>query len=178
MNDEELDQAVHALSRAESPPVDLWPEIERSIRPARNRWVLPLGLVSALAAGMLLWNQVSHAPPVEPATLAFGGVVLDAAGDGSAVDAAPEPEVDPVEQALAEAASDLLAAYSQRRTLLDEELLAVFDDNLAVVDQAIERSRAALRTSPEDEHLHRVLRQAYDHKLELLRAATDVGSPQ
>lgn len=181
MNDEELDRAVRSLSRTTEPPVDLWPGIEQAIETRSRSWRLPLGIAAAIAAGALLWSGMPSSEDAQSAQRSFASLSLEVVDSpAQPVDAVDDAgvELEPAERALADAASDLLAAYTQRRRLLDEDLLAVFDDNLAVVDEAIERSRAALRTSPEDEHLRRVLLQAYDHKLELLRVATDVESSQ
>ena len=79
---------------------------------------------------------------------------------------------------LAPDASELTGAFDRRRPLLDRELLAVYDENLDIVDDAIDRSRAALVTRPTDPHLQRVLDRAYRHKLALLRrASSGEGAP-
>jgi hypothetical protein len=82
------------------------------------------------------------------------------------------PVLIPGEAELQRAASELAGAFDRRRPLLDRDLLAVYDENLVIVDEAIDRSRAALVGKPDDPHLQRVLDRAYRHKLALLRRAS------
>jgi hypothetical protein len=84
----------------------------------------------------------------------------------------------PEESNLRAASLALASAYASRRSGLDRTLLATFDDNLGIVDDAIERSRAALTTTPDDPGLQRALDRAYRHKLSLLRRATEVEHTQ
>ncbi len=180
MTEDELDQAIAELPRTAAPPPQLWSEIESRIRPARRRWTWAAALVGMM--GVATAWAIARPPSTAPAAAAPtawlniaqpGPQEVKAASSQSGSPSRAVPLM-PAEGVLRSAADDLSQAYAQRRSLLDEQLLAVFDDNLALVDDAIERSRSALIEQPEDRHLQRVLRQAYGHKLALLQRATAV----
>jgi hypothetical protein len=58
-----------------------------------------------------------------------------------------------------------------RRGLLDTATVGVIERNLAIIDQAIRESRAALARDPASSLLNEQLNNALEHKVELLRAA-------
>lgn len=182
MNDRELDAMLRALPRSTDPPEDLWPEIAASVgaRP-RGRSRVAWAAAAAIAIGTAAWWSSRPTPGPEAAPF-----VAEAARPAIAIEALPTPvRVEPVaapeftalipeESNLRAASLALASAYASRRGGLDRTLLATFDDNLGIVDDAIERSRAALTTSPDDPGLQRALDRAYRHKLSLLRRATEV----
>jgi anti-sigma factor RsiW len=59
----------------------------------------------------------------------------------------------------------------ERRGDLDSATVAVLEKNLAVIDQAIQQSRAALARDPRSRFLDQQLNSALDKKVELLRTA-------
>lgn len=59
----------------------------------------------------------------------------------------------------------------ERRAELDPATLAVLEKNIAVIDQAIAQSRAALAHDPRSRFLDEQLHDALDKKLDLLRTA-------
>lgn len=185
MNDHELDALLRALPRSTEPPADLWPEIAASVaaRP-RRRSRVAWAAAAAIAIGTAAWWSSRPTPSDGPET---APLVAEAAPATIAIEPpAPAPvRVEPVaapeftalipeETNLRAASLALASAYASRRGGLDRTLLATFDDNLGIVDDAIERSRAALTTSPDDPGLQRALDRAYRHKLSLLRRATEV----
>ena len=62
--------------------------------------------------------------------------------------------------------------FRAQRDTLEPSVFAVVNDNLAVVDEAIERSRSALDAEPESPLLLAVVQDAYQDKLELLDQAS------
>jgi len=60
---------------------------------------------------------------------------------------------------------------SQRKTQLDSSTVAIIEKNLAIIDAAIEQSRAALARDPASLLLSEQLTHALDKKVELLRTA-------
>jgi anti-sigma factor RsiW len=75
-----------------------------------------------------------------------------------------------------QAVADLVRVLDEQRELLDPETVAVIEQNLAIIDRAIERSLAALRTDPESDYLRSHLEQTMRQKLTLLQHATAIPS--
>jgi hypothetical protein len=72
-----------------------------------------------------------------------------------------------------EAARDLLrAGLDRRRDELSTETWSVVMDNMAVIDDAIERIEIALAENPSDGRLNRQLTAAYRRQIDLLQRAT------
>jgi hypothetical protein len=196
MNDRELDALLRALPRSTEPPADLWPEIAASVaaRP-RGRARVAWAAAAAIAIGTAAWwssrptaVELPEAAPLVAETASPAIVIEGAAPTPVPLEPAAVPAFTastpaftaliPEESNLRAASLALASAYASRRSGLDRTLLATFDDNLGIVDDAIERSRAALTTSPEDPGLQRALDRAYRHKLSLLRRATEVEHTQ
>lgn len=172
MNDD-LDERIRELPRSIDPPMDLWPGIATRIATrdrSRVAWIAAL----AAAAIVLVWLGTRSE---ETARSLQRGWSFDAVTMAApAAEPVAPRELFPGEDQLRDAAGELARAYAQRRPLLDGELLAVYESNLGIVDDAIERSRAALVDRPEDPQLQRALDRAYRHKLALLRRASG-GTP-
>jgi len=171
IDDRQLDDRIRDLPRSIDPPTDAWPQLAAQIRArAARRRRVPIGVaIAAAVAGGVWWGAGRMPRPADlqpaladaPQVLAVPVVVPTPA---------PAPELIPGEGELERAATELARAYDRRRPLLDRELLAVYEENLDIVDAAIERSRAALVERPDDPHLQQVLGRAYHHKLALLRS--------
>jgi len=173
MGDEELDVMIRALPRSIEPPKDGWPRLaERLEAKKRRRKLLPAALVLA-AALALLWSKGTRLGTTPED-------VLDPPRASPRVGATSlgEPEAFPGERDLELAARELGRAYEHRRTLLESDLLAVYEANLEIVEAAIERSRAALAERPDDDHLQRVLDRTYHQKLTVLRQASNTRAPR
>lgn len=181
MNDRELDAWLRRLPRSTEPPGDLWPEIAASVaaRP-RGRSRVAWAAAAAIAIGTAAWWSSRPTPLDAPEAAPIAAEAPEVAAVTPAparVESIAAPEFTaliPEESNLRAASLALASAYASRRGGLDRTLLATFDDNLGIVDDAIERSRAALTTSPDDPGLQRALDRAYRHKLSLLRRATEV----
>ncbi len=80
----------------------------------------------------------------------------------------------PVEQPYASAVASLKSSIDQQAArVMTPTLRAEYERNLAVVDRAIDASRAAARRDPADKDAQEFLRSAYEDKLELLRTVSD-----
>jgi hypothetical protein len=79
-----------------------------------------------------------------------------------------------VELELQEVRDDLRARLDLRRDDLDPATLRVIDDNLALIDRAIERISNALESDPGNARLTRQLVFAYRQQIDLLRRTTEV----
>lgn len=170
-DDRDLDQAIRQLPRTIDPPEDLFPGIRARVdERARARRRGTIAGVLALAAAVALWVGTV---PARTSALASSWTVAVAPEIPAPARLEPAPsDLIPGEAQLRGAALELARAFDSRRPLLDRELLAVYEENLGIVDDAIERSRAALVERPADPNLQRVLDRAYRHKLALLRRAS------
>ncbi len=77
---------------------------------------------------------------------------------------------------LEHAVADLTAVLEREREFLDPGTVRIVEENLAIIDQAIERSLRALSADPESEYLRVHLEQAMRHKLTLLQSVTAISS--
>lgn len=181
-DDRDLDDAIRELPRSIDPPADLWPEIAAGIdtRARIRRRAATVGVLAAAAAVALFVAIDRGRDRAHDLDARWVAAIERTTTPATApTPGAPTPELAPPladlipgEAQLRLAATELSGAYDRRRPLLDRELLAVYEENLGIVDAAIDRSRAALVERPEDTHLQRVLDRAYHHKLSLLRRAS------
>ena len=165
------------LPRAIEPSRDLWPGIEGSLAARQGvvrgrfgrRWQRPLAVAAAavVAAGVLLVAyslgrqhgsaRVVLAPSASPLAVP--------AGLADTTFAAAEAE-------FSQARDALLAALEARRGTMSQDTLRVVDDNLRLIDQAIERISLALVEDPLNPRLANQLAAAYRRQIALLQRAT------
>lgn len=161
---------ARALPREIRPERELWPEIAsrldgsvvRSLtarRQARRRWIpLAAAAVLLVAASVLLTLQFSAPRTVTPALPPTAGVIP---ASTRAMDAD-----------LVQAARDLEQVLVEQRERLAPATIATLERNLAIIDQAIAESRAALAADPANRDLRALLLGAHRQKLDLLERAT------
>ena len=70
-----------------------------------------------------------------------------------------------------EAVADLEAALEQGRHVLGPETIRVLEENLAIIDKAIQDAREALATDPGSPVVRRILAENLRWKVNLLRHA-------
>lgn len=68
-----------------------------------------------------------------------------------------------------EAVADLVQVLEEEREFLNPRTVRIVEENLAIIDRAIERSRQALMQDPESDYLRDHLEQTMRQKLTLLR---------
>jgi len=88
---------------------------------------------------------------------------------------APDVRVEPVSLSDAQydaAVADLERALSKGRGRLDKTTIAIVEENLQIIDQAIGQAREALAADPANSYLSGHLVEARRKKLDLLRRAT------
>jgi anti-sigma factor RsiW len=180
---EELREVIAlAAELGDLPPGrELWPEIAarvegspagpvrratvRPIHGGRARFRLPAliaaSLVLATVSGGALWRALSRNPgpdaPASAARPATGAV-------------RPAADVGEFGQASA-AIAELERVLMESRSRLDSETLRVIDENLAIIDQAIDEVRRALAEDPGSAYLNLHLADTMRRKLQLLRDA-------
>ena len=157
--------AVSTLKPAQ-PPRGAWARIEQGLRKDKTatrapRWpwfAAAAALVLATFAGLRLagvWQQ----PPVATQT------VLAPATDAQSIEA----ELLQAEQHYQNAISGLERIASAEKGELDPQTASTLEKNLAVVDQAISESRAALRSQPGSEPAQQSLLENFKTKIALLQ---------
>ncbi|MFZ5623889.1 MAG: anti-sigma factor family protein [Gemmatimonadota bacterium] len=144
------------LPRSIEPPAAVWPAVARQTGArgrarVAQRWPL-------LAAAALLLVALSS------------GITALLVRRTPVVATAPTPRAAP-EAAYASAAAELTRALAAERHRLRPETLATLERNLAVIDQAIAESRAALARDPANQSVETLLLAAYRQKVGLLEQA-------
>jgi predicted anti-sigma-YlaC factor YlaD len=164
-------EQVRGLPDEIEPERDLWPGIAarlESRRPARRStivsWPQALGAAAALlmAVAVVIGLVVApgeapldvvEAPPSAPTTVA------SAALDGG------QAEVDSVR-------ARLHAVFLERREQLSPETAAVVNGSLKVLEASIQGLKSAVDANPDNPRLVRMLADAYQREINLLRQAT------
>jgi hypothetical protein len=173
-DDEELLAQLRALPRELGPDRDLWPEVRGRIAPSpARRWALPLGLAAAATAATLWVGSGDPEPGASPAA-PTGDVAVRVGPTDEDHASEAATELLPGESTYLAASDELGRVLEARRGEMPGELSEIYDQSLALVDQAIVDSRSALTASPHDETLRGALDHAYRQKLDLLRQVTDL----
>ena len=150
------------------PPRDAWRHIERAVRadsasrrPARWPWLAAAAAVVLMALGGTKLADVWRRPA--PAT--------ESTASASEVPTAQsvEAELRQAEQHYQKAIAGLEQIANAEKGSLDPQIAATLEKNLAVVDQAISESRAALKTQPTSEPAQTSLLESFKAKIALLQ---------
>jgi anti-sigma factor RsiW len=160
-----------AIRRASStleehvPPPRLWATIAGSIeeQPRRFPFSMPVALAASLAmliaaATWFAWMQVPPAPRAPQVAAVSQDTVL------------------PAEAQYDQAIAGLQQVADAQKAQLDPQTRAVFQQNLAAIDRAIDESRAALASEPANTLAQDSLLDALDTKVALLQDAVALGS--
>jgi hypothetical protein len=169
-----LVESVASLEAAVQPPMDLWPGIAAAIQLQGGRGpVLPAKHVRGR------WRQLGLSFVAAAAVLLLGialGRALPRPGSTTLADSTVPPDISvefaAYDQEYDQAISDLLVVLTSMRDQLRPETVAAIEENLRIIDEAIEESRAALSADPANENLHRHLSTNLRTKLTVLRMVT------
>ena len=159
---------------ATPPTLDEDASVAGTIVPWRSRR-LSMSIPQLIAAGIALL------------LLAGGGSVLMRGADAPDASGGIDPSVAGVAEATAffaavsvtrfdRAVADLALVLEEEREFLNPETVRIVEENLAIIDGAIERSRQALMQDPESDYLRSHLEQTMRQKLALLRRITSISS--
>lgn len=174
----ELKRQSSALPASLMPERDLWPDIKARIdRPTAGiDFSTPRGrqprysimrYVMAAAALVLMFVGVR-------AMIEFDGGVQQQ----PAPVVTQDPELNPIAQEYAAAMEELLGALRDRQPSMDEEALetlAIVEENLAIIEGAIDNISLALADNPDSAELERMLHAAYQSEVNLLRQAVQLA---
>ena len=172
-----LQQATRALPRGIAPERDLLPGIRDRIgRDARRasgpNW---LRLAAVAASVFVLTSAVwvglrSTAPGPDPAASAPGFSTAMLAADVNLA------EFEAAETQYEEATAHLLELVEARGDELSPETRAVIEENLRIIDEAIDQVREALNDEPADTRNGHILNALYRQKVEFLWRVSRLSS--
>jgi anti-sigma factor RsiW len=157
-----------------APDRDLWPDVAARIGAApRAR----LSVFRRVVTSRLSFTL----PQLAAASLALmvlsGGLVWMAKSGDPRADFQPVSAEPHRDDRAADAVAGLEKTFQSRRTNLDPEMVRVLEENLAVIDQAIDDCRRALVEDPSNAYVNGHLADLRQQKLALLgRAATLSGN--
>lgn len=184
-----LDEAA-ALPETLAPPRDLWQDIAprlqartetvagtvegvRSIRPRTARplsgWMLAAASLALVVTTSFATLRLSGGGANETALPAQQAQAAATTGTPTAL-----ASFAPAEQEYAKAIGDLETVLEQHRERLAPQTVATLEANLRLIDQAIRASRDALAADPNSPALARMLNDAYDAKVTVLRRAVSL----
>ncbi len=89
-----------------------------------------------------------------------------------------DPELNRIEQEYASAKEELLSALRARQASMDEEALetlAIVEENLAIIEGAVNTINVALADNPDSLELERMLHAAYQNEVNLLHQAVQLA---
>jgi anti-sigma factor ChrR (cupin superfamily) len=170
--------ATHDLDVNE-PPVRAWPRLERAIRVEREHGARPaarpyrtsitwLAAAAALVLATLVGVRYTRAPQTG-ATSAGTNPVASANGSAQGAAESVESELLQAESHYEKAIKGLEVIANSEQSELDPRTAATLQKNLAVIDQAISESRAAVRAQPASEPAQQSLIDGFKTKIGLLQ---------
>jgi anti-sigma factor RsiW len=157
--------AAASTLKPEEPPQAVWPRIERELRQRRagaRAWWPWLAAAAALVLATVAGLKLAGVWQLRPAS---GLTAVAPASDAEAVEA----ELRLAEQHYQNAIAGLERIASAGKGSLDPQTSATLEKNLAVVDQAISESRAAIRAQPGNEPAQQSLLESFKTKISLLQ---------
>lgn len=169
------------------PSADLWAGIsaalpsnapsDRIVSISRRRFSLPLWQLAAAAVLLIAvsgWMAVRFLAPAPAGNESLASRADSGDGsDRSAADVAAVRLDDPAYDA---AIADLKATLDETRSALDPATVKVVEDDLLIIDQALDEARRALARDPANDYLTEHLVETRRRKLDLLRHAAVLSS--
>ena len=181
-------RAQAAAAAAHPPQTDLWTGVAGRIERIRQPRRISLTFTQLAAAAVLLigvsagraWRLHPAVTGTAPLDSTVGGARASAEANDRALASADFQgggDVTVIGVSLADdqydaAVADLERALKQGRGKLDEATIAVVEQNLQTIDQAIAQAREALAADPANSYLSGHLVETRRRKLDLLRRAT------
>ncbi|HUF14088.1 MAG TPA: zf-HC2 domain-containing protein [Longimicrobiales bacterium] len=173
--------AAAGLFDAIEPRHDLWPAIDARID---TEGIVDLDAWRA-RSGSRLWShryQLAAAATLLVLAASTGTLLLVRdSGRSAPVAATPAPESSPVRLVSVPGQADYLAAIREldallrsRASQMDPQTAEVVRENMAIIDQAIRETHAALAADPANGDLNRAVTTAYKTKIKLLRRAVEL----
>lgn len=165
--------AARSLPREVAPPVETWTQLRTRVGVGARRSNARGGQWGGAGRGRWLAAAASIILVVGAALLIPGG-----RGKGNVTKAAvvsQPPVVTRVEERYAPTLAELRATLDTHRPSYTPGAARLVDRTLAVIDEAIAETRAALVADPQNPELVDILSSQYEHKVELLQRATELA---
>lgn len=162
-----------ALPRTIAPPRDLWPEIEAKIRrapapePRRRIWSF---MPQWAPAGIVLVAAVVIAILVRPTESPLPYAPTDGHGTAARTGALPAI-VQALDHECFGAGKHLVASIHERISPIGGAATTSIQNDLEILESAIEETRTALEEDPGNTRVLRILTELYEQKLSLLHRA-------
>jgi hypothetical protein len=179
-----LQAQVSALPLQITPPRDLWKDIAERIQPVQPGGVIPIR--SAVRPPRLRWHTWTAMAAAASVLIALSSAVtvqlLTRPEAPAAVATAPDPvpaetrprtamaAFEPMEREYLHTLAELEAELQARRGSLSPQSVAVIEENLQIIDQAILEIREALRTDSASVELPLLLSGVYRARVDLLES--------
>jgi hypothetical protein len=173
----DLRAAVHELPQGIQPGRDLWRGIQARLQPkpimvhprrAAPGWLFRLAL--PVAATVLVVAGASVVARYMARRDAFTPTVWQRPGADLGVQLI-SAELDPIETEYERTTASLRDQLEASKQFLAPETVQVIEENLAIIDNAIEEIHAALKKDPGNQRLVHSLIATYDTQVELLERA-------
>lgn len=163
--------AARGLRQDESPPRDLWPQIEARLgrRPASPAGWRPSWISLAAAALLLValtWMVAGRDRGVSPLGETVRPTVASVDAEGDLDRAAERARV---EGGLMHVRVDLLRSLAERENRIDPATRELVAQNLAIIDRAVGEISTARRQNPENPALGKLLATTYQREAALLK---------
>lgn len=167
--------AARSLPREVTPPAETWTELRSRVGVARRSRMPGRQWGWGEGGGRWLAAAASIIIVVGAALLIPGG-----RGKGNVVKATAPAVSQPavvarVDERYAPTLAELRATLDTHRPSYTPGAARLVDRTLAVIDDAIAETRAALVADPENPELVDILSSQYEHKVELLQRATELA---
>lgn len=159
------------------PPRDLWPDVAARLDRASfiRRSVWSMRYVLAAAAVLLIAISSTITALVVSRSTRDEGATARVIGGGPLA-ASILARWQAAETQYLRATAELQEALEAAKTQLAPETGVRIEKNLRIIDAAIQESRAALATDPQDREVAQMLLATYEKKLEVLRQVTRLSS--
>jgi anti-sigma factor RsiW len=161
------------------PAADLWPAIavriaagneEQATSSGKRRFSFSVPQLAAASVALMLMSAGTMYVMMRGGT----GQLAEAPQQVAQAQPAGSASVRVVTRNYDAAVAELESALARNRNQLDSTTVRVLEQNLAIIDRAINDARAALGQEPANPYLSRYLDQAMQKKVQLLRRATSV----
>ena len=165
------------LPRSIQPPRDLWPDVtarlERASFTRRSVWSMRYVLAAAAVLLITISSAITQ--------LMVARFNRDGAGAPGMVGTEPSAASilarwQGAETQYLRATAELQETLEAAKRSLEPETVARIENNLRIIDAAIQESRAALAIRPHDREVARMLLATYEKKLEVLQQVTRLSS--
>lgn len=166
------------LPKTIEPDNDLWQGIADRLEP-KGPASIPFPRKTSLQTGLLralAWAAVILVVIAAAVTYSVLPVSDPPVGPNQAVTNEMPPELVQAEAEFALAKEELLAVFDDCKDFLSPDTVRVFEENMAIIDEAITGTKVALAEDPANKRLVRVLMATHQREISLMRKMTKISN--